>query len=330
MNTYENAGENMDKTMNDNIGNGASNIDKTYDLIIMGGGPAGLTAGIYAMRAKLNTLCVEKENEGGKIAEAGVVENYPGFDNIRGFELAQKFVEHAKKFNLDIVHDAIVKIDTSDRPFKVIGENNKYVAKAIIIATGTKDKKLGLNEDEFVGKGVSYCTTCDAFFYLNKEVIVIGRGTSAVMSALNLKDIAKKITLITDKKEIKVAESIMMERLNNSKNIEVITGAKPLKILGNDKAEGVLVSINGKEKEIKADGIFISMGHVPNSEFLKDSDIELNKNGFVIVDKLCKTNIDGIFACGDITGGVLQVSKAVGEGAVALSSASKYLNSLDK
>ena len=303
-------------------------MDEVYDLIIIGGGPAGLTAGIYAMRAKLNALCIEKENEGGKIAEAGIVENYPGFDNIRGFELAQKFVEHAKKFNLNITHDNIVKIDTSNKPFKVIGENNIYTTNAIIIATGTKDKKLGLNEDDFVGKGVSYCTTCDAFFYLNKEVIVVGRGTSAVMSALNLKDIAKKVIVITDKKELRAAESIMMERLNNSENIDVITNAKPLKILGTDKAEGVLVSIDGEEKEIKADGIFISMGHIPNSEFLEGSGIELNKGGFIVVDKSCKTNIDGIFACGDITGGVLQVSKAVGEGAVALASASKYLNSL--
>ena len=303
-------------------------MDEVYDLIIIGGGPAGLTAGIYAMRAKLNTLCIEKENEGGKIAEAGIVENYPGFDNIRGFELAQKFVEHAKKFNLNITHDTIKKIDTSDRPFKVIGENNTYTAKAIIIATGTKDKKLGLNEDDFVGRGVSYCTTCDAFFYLNKEVIVVGRGTPAVMSALNLKDIVKKVTVITDKEELRAAESIMMERLNSAENIEVITNAKPLKILGTDKAEGVLVSIDGEEKEIKADGIFISMGHIPNSEFLEGSGIELNKSGFIVVDKSCKTNIEGIFACGDITGGVLQVSKAVGEGAIALASASKYLNSL--
>ncbi len=305
-------------------------MNEVYDLIIIGGGPAGLTSGIYAMRAKLNTLCIEKENEGGKIAEAGIVENYPGFDNIKGFELAQKFVEHANKFNLNIAHDTIKKIDTSNRPFKIIGENNEYLTKAIIIATGTKDKKLGLNEDDFVGKGVSYCTTCDAFFYLNKEVIVIGRGTPAVMSALNLKDIAKKVILITDKEEIKVAESIMLERLNTSKNVEIITNAKPLKILGNDKAEGVLVSIDGKEKEIKADGVFISMGHVPNSEFLKDSGIELSNKGFVVVDKSCKTNIEGIFACGDITGGVLQVSKAVGEGAVALASVSRYLNSLEK
>ncbi|GBF36520.1 F420-dependent thioredoxin reductase [Methanofervidicoccus abyssi] len=300
-----------------------------YDVVIIGGGPAGLTAGIYAMRAKLKTVCIEKEREGGKIAEAGVVENYPGFEDIKGYELAERFVKHAKKFNLEIVYDTIVKIDTEDRPFKVIGENNTYITKSVVIATGTREKKLGLNEDEFIGKGVSYCTTCDAFFYLNKDVIVIGRDTPAVMSALNLKDIAKKVTVITDKKELKSAERIMLDRLKDAENIDVIKNAKIIKILGEEKAEGVLISLDGEERVIKGDGIFISMGHEPNSQFLEGSGVELI-NGFVKVDRRCRTNIDGIFACGDITGGVLQVSKAVGEGAVAMVGVVKYLNRLDK
>ena len=301
-----------------------------YDIIIIGAGPAGLTAGIYGMRAKLNIICIEKENEGGKIAEAGDVENYPGFESIKGYELAQNFSNHAKKFGLNIIHDNIQNIDTTAKPFKIIGNNESYEAKAIILATGTKDKKLGLNEDEFVGKGVSYCATCDAFFYVGKEVIVVGKGTSAVMSALNLKDIVKKVILITEEPEIKVAEPIMLERLNNSENIEVITNAKPLKIIGENKVGGILISLNGDEKEIKSDGVFVTMGHIPNSEYLKDSGIELTKRGFVKVDKNCKTNIEGIFACGDIAGGILQVSKAVGEGAVALASASRYLDKLDR
>ncbi|MDK2790390.1 MAG: thioredoxin reductase [Methanothermococcus sp.] len=297
-----------------------------YDLIVIGGGPAGLTAGIYAIRSKLNVLCIEKGDEGGKIAEAGIVENYPGFDNIKGFELAQKFVEHAKKFGLNLIHDEVVGIDTNSKPFKVITKNETYETKAIIIATGTRDKKLGLNEDDYIGKGVSYCTMCDAFFYLNKEVIVVGKGTPAVMSALNLKDIVKKVTIVTEKSELKATEKIMLDRLNEAENIEVITNAKPLKIVGEDRVEGIMISIDGKEETIKADGIFISLGHIPNTEFLKDSGIELNKNGFIVVDRNCKTNIDGIYACGDVTGGVLQVSKAVGEGAVALANASKYIN----
>jgi thioredoxin reductase (NADPH) len=150
------------------------------------------------------------------------------------------------------------------------------------------------------------------------------------MSALNLKDIVKKVILITEEPEIKVAEPIMLERLNNSENIEVITNAKPLKIIGENKVGGILISLNGDEKEIKSDGIFVTMGHIPNSEYLKDSGIELTKRGFVKVNKNCKTNIEGIFACGDIAGGILQVSKAIGEGAVALASASRYLDKLDR
>ncbi len=301
-----------------------------YDIVIIGGGPAGLTSGIYGMRAKLNIICIEKENEGGKIAEAGEVENYPGFESIKGYELAQNFVNHSKKFGLNIIHDNIISIDTSLKPFKLKGEKGEYETKSVIIATGTKDKTLGINEEEYVGKGVSYCTTCDAFFYVGKTVIVVGKGTAGVMSALNLKDIVKEVILITEDKEIKVAEQIMLDRLNNSENIKVITNAKPLKIVGEETVKGIIVEINGLEKEINGDGIFISMGHIPNSDIVKDNPIELTKGGFIKVDKNCKTNIEGIFACGDVTGGMLQVSKAVGEGAIALANASKYLNKLEK
>ncbi len=296
-----------------------------YDTIIIGAGPGGLTAGIYAMRGKLNALCIEKENAGGRIAEAGIVENYPGFEEIRGYELAEKFKNHAEKFKLPIIYDEVVKIETNERPFKVITKNSTYLTKTIVIATGTKPKKLGLNEDKFIGKGVSYCTMCDAFFYLNKEVIVIGRDTPAIMSAINLKDIAKKIILITDKSELKAAEPIMLDKLKEANNVEIIYNAKPLEIVGEEKAEGVKILIDGKEEIIKADGIFISLGHIPNTEFLKDSGIELDKKGFIKTDENCKTNIDGIYAVGDVRGGVMQVAKAVGDGCVAMANIIKYL-----
>ncbi len=300
-----------------------------YDTIIIGAGPGGLTAGIYAMRGKLNALCIEKENAGGRIAEAGIVENYPGFEEIRGYELAEKFKNHAEKFKLPIIYDEVVKIETNERPFKVITKNSTYLTKTIVIATGTKPKKLGLNEDKFIGKGVSYCTMCDAFFYLNKDVIVIGRDTPAIMSAINLKDIAKKIILITDKSELKATEPIMLDKLKEANNVEIIYNAKPLEIVGEEKAEGVKILIDGKEEIIKADGIFISLGHIPNTEFLKDSGIELDKKGFIKTDENCKTNIDGIYAVGDVRGGVMQVAKAVGDGCVAMANIIKYLQKVE-
>jgi len=296
-----------------------------YDTIIIGAGPAGLTAGIYAMRGKLNALCIEKENAGGRIAEAGIVENYPGFEEIRGYELAEKFKTHAEKFKLPIIYDEVVKIETKNKPFKVITKNAEYLSKTIVIATGTRSKKLGLNEDKFIGKGVSYCTMCDAFFYLNKEVIVVGRDTPAIMSAINLKDIAKKVIVITDKPELKASEPIMLDKLKDANNVEIIYNAKPLEIVGNEKAEGIKIAINGKEEIIKADGIFISLGHVPNTEFLKDSGIELDKRGFIKTDENCKTNIDGIYAVGDVRGGVMQVAKSVGDGCIAMANIIKYL-----
>ncbi|WP_423793143.1 F420-dependent thioredoxin reductase [Methanocaldococcus indicus] len=299
-----------------------------YDTIIIGAGPGGLTAGIYAMRGKLKALCIEKENAGGRIAEAGLVENYPGFVSIRGYELAQKFKEHAEHFKLPIIYEEVIKIDVKEKPYKVITNKNTYETKTIVIATGTRPKTLNIGEDKFIGKGVSYCTMCDAFFYLNKDVIVYGRDTSAVMSAINLKDIARKIILITDKSEFKVAEPIMLDKLNEIKNLEVIYNAKPIEILGKEKAEGLKIEVNGEIKEVKADGIFISLGHIPNTEFLKDSGIELDKRGYIKTDENCKTNIDGVYAVGDVRGGVMQVAKAVGDGCIAMANIIKNLKNL--
>ncbi|ABR54062.1 FAD-dependent pyridine nucleotide-disulphide oxidoreductase [Methanococcus vannielii SB] len=299
-----------------------------YDLIIIGGGPAGLTAGIYAMRARLNVLCIEKENEGGKIAEAGIVENYPGFKSIKGFELAEQFSKHAEYFELPIMHEEVIGIDTKSKPYKLTTKNGIYEANSIIIASGSHYKNVGINEDDYLGKGVCYCVMCDAFFFINKEVIVLGRGTSAIMAAYNLKDIVKKITIVTDRPNLKAVEKIMEERLVEIPNLEIIYNAKPVKVVGENKAEGVIVLIDGKEHLIPTEGIFVSYGYVPNTEFLGDTNIELKKGNFINVDKDCKTNVEGIYACGDVTGGILQVSKAVGEGVTAFNSALTYLQKM--
>ncbi len=299
-----------------------------YDTIIIGAGPGGLTAGIYAMRGKLKVLCLEKENAGGRIAEAGIVENYPGFDSIRGIELAEKFKNHAEKFKLPIIYEEVVGLDIKEQPYKVITNKNTYETKTIVIATGTRPKKLNIGEDKFIGRGVSYCTMCDAFFYLGKEVIVIGRDTPAIMSAINLKDIAKKIILITDKSKLKAAEPIMLDKLKEINNLEIVYNAKPLEIFGKEKAEGVKIDVDGEIKEIKADGIFISLGHIPNTDFLKNSGIELTEGGYIKTDKNCKTNIEGVYAVGDVCGGVMQVAKAVGDGCVAMANIIKYISKL--
>ncbi|MCS3901819.1 F420-dependent thioredoxin reductase [Methanococcus voltae] len=325
-------------------------IGNLKDMVIIGGGPAGLVAGIYAMRGGVNAICIEKENAGGKIAEAGIVENYLGYSQIKGFELANNFAEHANSLNLPIIHEEVISVvpnaviihdengDNKINYHKVITKNNEYITKTIVIASGSKYKSLGINEDDYVGKGVGYCVMCDAFFFKDRHVLVIGRNTPAAMAAYNLRDIAKKITIITDKNEIKVVEKIMMDRLKKIENLEIIYNAKPIEFKGTNKFEGIEVELTEKDstkeiKEIKkiinGDGAFIMLGYTPNSEFLQESGINLKK-GFVITNKECETNIEGIYACGDITGGILQVSKAVGEGVYAFSSASKYLQKFDK
>ncbi|MBP2144497.1 thioredoxin reductase (NADPH) [Methanococcus voltae] len=331
-------------------------IGNLKDMIIIGGGPAGLVAGIYAMRGGVNAICIEKENAGGKIAEAGVVENYLGYSQIKGFELANNFAEHANSLNLPIVHEEVINVvpnavtihdengNNKLSYHKVVTSNNDYITKTVVIASGSKYKSLGINEDEYVGKGVGYCVMCDAFFFKDRHVLVIGRNTPAAMAAYNLKDIAKKITIVTDKSEIKVVEKIIMDRLEKIENLEIIYNAKPLEFKGEVKFEGIEVEMldtknntnannnnnnnNNQKQVINGDGAFIMLGYTPNNEFLSDSNIELNK-GFVVTNKNCETNIEGIYACGDITGGVLQVSKAVGEGVYAFSSASKYLQKFE-
>ncbi|MBP2201330.1 thioredoxin reductase (NADPH) [Methanococcus voltae] len=317
-------------------------IENLKDMVIIGGGPAGLVAGIYAMRGGVNAICIEKENAGGKIAEAGIVENYLGYSQIKGFELANNFAEHANSLNLPIIHEEVISVvpnavtmhdengNNKVSYHKVVTNNEDYVAKTVIIASGSKYKSLGINEDDYVGKGVGYCVMCDAFFFKDRHVLVIGRNTPAAMAAYNLKDIAKKITIVTDKSEIKVVEKIIMDRLEKIENLEIIYNAKPLEFKGDVKFEGIEVEMldDNQKQIINGDGAFIMLGYTPNSEFLNDSDIELKK-GFVVTNKNCETNVAGIYACGDITGGVLQVSKAVGEGVYAFSSASKYLQKFE-
>ncbi|MFQ6136998.1 MAG: thioredoxin-disulfide reductase [Candidatus Hydrothermarchaeales archaeon] len=301
------------------------------DLIIIGAGPAGLTAGIYGIRAELKTLVIESKLPGGQIATAGEVENYPGFpEGIMGMELAENMRLHAENAGVEIRSLEEVQRIERGNGFTIHTPNAQYKAKAVIIATGLEHRKLGIpGEKEFAGKGVSYCFTCDGPLYRGRKVVVVGAGTGAVQGALYLDDLAKEVTIITKSEKVRTAEAIMKSRLENS-DVKVMSKTKPEEIVGGQFAEGIKVLDleKNEEKTIEADGIFVEIGKKPNTAFLKDSGLKLEK-GYVAVDEEQKTNIPGIFAAGDVTTNkVKQLGVAVAQGSVAALSAYDYIKRL--
>jgi thioredoxin reductase (NADPH) len=302
------------------------------ELIIIGGGPAGLTAGIYGVRAELNVLVLEAKAPGGQIATAGIVENYPGFpEGIMGIDLAENMRKQAENTGVEIrSFEPVNGIRRRDGDFVVTTEKHKYTAKAVIIATGLQHKKLGIpGEKEFNGKGVSYCFTCDGPLYKNKEVIVIGSGTGAVEASVYLDNIASRVTLVTKSDRIRSAEAILKTRLEKS-NVKKSLLTKPLEVLGDATVEGLRVMYleSGKEAIIKAEGIFIEIGMKPNTAFLEGTDVKM-KRGFVVVDENMRTNIPGLYAAGDvIAGSSYQLGVAVAQGTLASLDAYKYIKSL--
>ncbi|MBI5872111.1 FAD-dependent oxidoreductase [archaeon] len=266
-----------------------------HDLIIIGAGPAGLSAGIYAKRYKLNTAIIDS-SFGGTIKEAHLIENYPGFEAISGLELAEKLLSQARRYNLEFIQEEVKRIENKDGQFGVFTEKEEYKAKAVILAMGMKHKSLNINgEKEFLGKGVSYCLACDAPFFEGKTAAVIGGANSACSGALFLSRYAKKIYLIYRKDKLR-AEPIIIEQINKAENIEVIYSANPKEIKGKQFVESILLD-NGKE--IKADGVFVMIGAVPAHALLKN--IKVDKEGYIITDKNKAANVEGVFAAGDIT-----------------------------
>ena len=278
---------------------------KTKCLII-GSGVAGCTAGIYTARANLQPILVCGE-PGGQLATTDEVENFPGFENIKGSELTDKMRVQAEKCGTKIVMDLLTDIDLSKRPFVAKGGSNTYVAETIIIATGAKARWLGLkSEDEYKGHGVSACAVCDGNFYRNKIVAVVGGGNTAVSEALYLSTIAKKVYLIHRSETFK-AEKVLLEKLYKNKSIEVITNSAIDEILGASDALGKFVNgINvkntkdGTTKKVDLDGVFIAIGHSPCIELFKDK-VEITEHGYIKTDPITKeTSIKGVFACGDV------------------------------
>ncbi|MGB9708270.1 MAG: NAD(P)/FAD-dependent oxidoreductase [Candidatus Pacearchaeota archaeon] len=295
-----------------------------YDLIILGSGPAGMTAALFAARYKLKTLVIGKEL-GGQANYASVIENYPGIKAISGLALIKIMKEQATTLGVKILEEEIISIIRKKDKFTVMTDKNRYESKALIFALGTERKKLSLPEEaKFIGKGVSYCATCDAPLFKNKIIAVIGGSDSAAMSALLLAKYAKKVYIIYRGKELR-AEPLRIAQIKKTKNIEIIYNTEVSKIFGRNFIEGVLLT---NKKKLKVRGVFIEIGNVPSSYLTKKLNLQTDKDGFVLTNNAMETNILGVFAAGDCVSKKLrQIITAASDGAIAAFSAYKYIKS---
>ena len=289
-----------------------------YDLIIIGAGPAGLTAGIYASRANLKTLILEKESIGGQIASSPLVENYPGLKSVSGAKLANNFFEQALDLGVYFEIEEVLKIEDGDIK-KVITDSNSYETKSIIIATGSTHKRLGLkNEEELIGNGIHFCASCDGAFYKNKKVAVIGGANSAVLNAIYLSSLCKTVYLIY-RNELK-CEKTLIERLKTKTNIKLIPKSIVTKYIGNPLEKIIL---NEKE-ELEVDGLFISIGMNANTKLVNNL-LNINESNYIVSNE-CITNKKGIFVAGDCREKtVRQVTTATNDGTIAANLAIRYL-----
>lgn len=292
-----------------------------YDSIIIGCGPAGMTAAIYLARQNKKVLILEKESIGGQIASSPLVENYPGFTAISGAELANNMYEQVTNLNVDIELEEVTDIIDGDVK-EVVTSDNTYKTKTIIIATGCKYRLLGLdNEIDLIGSGIHFCVSCDGAFYKGKTVAVIGGGNSAMINALSLSEICKKVYIIQNLADL-TGENNIKEKLLSKDNVELITNSVVSKITGDNSLESITIN---NDKVIKLDGMFISIGMVPNVSFINNN-VKLDDRNYIVSDE-CKTNIDGIFVAGDVRNKIYrQVTTAVNDGTICANLVIEYLN----
>lgn len=299
-----------------------------YDIVIIGAGPAGLTAAIYARRALKNVLVLEALTYGGQIINTPSIDNYPVNPGISGYEFAEKLYNQAKDLGAEIKFERVIEIKNDDSK-KVITNKNSYEAKSIILATGNENRKLGVErEKEFVGKGISYCATCDGAFYRNKVVAVVGGGNTALEEAMYLTDIATKVYLIHRRDEFR-GEDALVNLLKKKGNIEFILNSNVTSLNGEDKLESIEVTNNGGNKQVfEVNGLFVAVGRIPENENFR-SIIDLEESGYVNAGEDCHTNVDGIFVAGDVRKkSVRQLVTATSDGAIAATEAIKYINNL--
>lgn len=299
-----------------------------YDIIIVGAGPAGLTSAIYARRANKKVLVLEAKAYGGQIINTLNIENYPANNHISGFDLATNMYNQAKELGTEFVFDKVIEIKNYSKYKEVVTNNGKYKCRALILATGSENRKLGLvNEEELVGKGVSYCATCDGAFYKDKVVAVAGGGNTALEDALYLSDIAKEVYLIHRRDTFRGEESTV-NKLKGRSNVTFIYNSNVTKLNASGRLESIeITDRDNNKKDLKVDALFIAVGQVPeNQNFAKI--INLDDKGYIIAKENCHTNRRGIFVAGDArTKNLRQLVTATSDGAVASTEAIKYINS---
>ena len=291
-----------------------------YDVIIVGAGPAGITAGIYAKRANLKTIIFEKETIGGQISSSPLVENFPGFHSISGANIANNLYEQAESLDIPIEIEEVLNI-IPGKPNKVVTDCGEYETKTVIIATGSKYRLLGLpNEVNLIGKGIHFCTSCDGAFFKDKDIAIIGGGNTAVTNAIYMANLSSKVYLINIGDRL-TCEKTLEDKVKKLDNVEIILNTGVKEILGSEELEGIILT---NDQKLNISGMFISIGMSAQTDMIKDT-IELNEQKYVVSDD-CSTNKDGIFVAGDCrTKDVRQLTTAVADGTIAAISAMKYI-----
>ncbi len=299
-----------------------------YDIIIVGGGPAGLVAALYACRANKSVLVIEKGSFGGQITFSPKVENIPGFSEVTGNEFAEKLVEQVLGQEAEVECAEVLEIKNGDIK-TVVTDSGEFTAKAVIIATGAKHRLLGLpSEENLIGEGISFCAVCDGAFYENKTVAVIGGGNSALQEAILLSDLAKKVYVVQNL-DFLTGEQKLVDKLTAKDNVEIILGHTVEKLLGDNELKGIEIKNTATDEitSLTLDGMFVAIGLVPQNDIFKNI-VALDERGYVIADEFCKTNANGIFVAGDCrTKTIRQVITAAGDGAIAALAACDYADS---